>query len=75
MIEKCRSYGISLLCYGTVAGGFLSDRWLGRPEPASALQNRSLIKYKLIIDDFGGWRKTQSTHFNDGGVFDSIYVQ
>lgn len=59
MIEKCRSYGISLLCYGTVAGGFLSDRWLGRPEPAFALQNRSLIKYKLIIDDFGGWALLQ----------------
>ena len=29
----------------------------------------------LTIDDFGGWRKTQSTHFSDGGVFDSIYVQ
>jgi sulfate/thiosulfate-binding protein len=31
---------------------------------------------KLItIDDFGGWRKVQATHFNDHGVFDSIYTQ
>jgi aryl-alcohol dehydrogenase-like predicted oxidoreductase len=59
MIEQCRSRGISLLCYGTVAGGFLSDRWLGRPEPAATPQNRSLIKYKLIIDDFGGWALLQ----------------
>ena len=29
----------------------------------------------LIIDDFGGWRGAQKTHFNDGGVFDSIYGQ
>ena len=47
--------GPKLLCYGTVAGGFLSDRWLGQPEPAGPLANRSLTKYKLIIDDAGGW--------------------
>ena len=34
---------------------FSSDRWLGAPEPAQPLENRSLVKYKLIIDDFGGW--------------------
>ena len=46
---------IWLLCYGTVAGGFLGDRWLGQTEPQEPLENRSLTKYKLIIDDFGGW--------------------
>jgi aryl-alcohol dehydrogenase-like predicted oxidoreductase len=46
---------IWLLCYGTVAGGFLGDRWLGAKEPSEPLENRSLTKYKLIIDDFGGW--------------------
>jgi aryl-alcohol dehydrogenase-like predicted oxidoreductase len=59
MIEYCRAHNIMVLCYGTVAGGFLSERWLGKPEPGGAgpgtLTNRSLIKYKLIIDDFGGW--------------------
>jgi sulfate/thiosulfate transport system substrate-binding protein len=29
----------------------------------------------LTIGDFGGWRKAQATHFNDHGVFDSIYTQ
>ncbi len=47
--------GIAFLCYGTVAGGFLGDRWLGVTEPAEPYENRSLVKYKLIIDDFGGW--------------------
>lgn len=47
--------GLHFLCYGSVAGGFLSDKWLGVREPASPLENRSLVKYKLIIDDFGGW--------------------
>jgi sulfate transport system substrate-binding protein len=29
----------------------------------------------LTIGDFGGWRNAQATHFNDHGVFDSIYTQ
>lgn len=53
--DTCRQLGTRLLCYGTLAGGFLSDAWLGRAEPQAALQNRSLVKYKLIIDEFGGW--------------------
>ena len=44
-----------ILCYGSVAGGFLSERWLGQAEPKPPFENRSLTKYKLIIDDFGGW--------------------
>jgi len=55
MAEFCRKHHIELLCYGTVAGGFLSERWLGQAEPIDPLANRSLVKYKLIIDDFGGW--------------------
>ncbi|MDP9138424.1 MAG: aldo/keto reductase [Pseudomonadota bacterium] len=51
----CLKHGIRLLCYGSVAGGFLADRWLGKPEPTPPFTNRSLAKYKLIIDDFGGW--------------------
>jgi aryl-alcohol dehydrogenase-like predicted oxidoreductase len=51
--------GVQLLCYGTLAGGFFSERWLDAPEPVE-LTNRSLIKYKLIIDDCGGWAAFQS---------------
>jgi aryl-alcohol dehydrogenase-like predicted oxidoreductase len=51
---------IWLLCYGTVAGGFLGDRWLGLAEPQEPLENRSLTKYKLIIEDFGGWELFQA---------------
>jgi aryl-alcohol dehydrogenase-like predicted oxidoreductase len=59
MVEYCRSHDIALLCYGTVCGGFMSERWLGKAEPGLDLNNRSLIKYKLVIDDFGGWDKFQ----------------
>lgn len=56
MVDFCRAHDIVLLCYGTVAGGFLSERWLGKDEPNRAdVTNRSLIKYQLIIEDFGGW--------------------
>jgi aryl-alcohol dehydrogenase-like predicted oxidoreductase len=51
----CWKHGIRLLCYGVVAGGFLSNRNRGIPEPRPPFQNRSLAKYKLIIDEFGGW--------------------
>jgi len=60
LVDVCRRHGVHLLCYGTVAGGFLSDAWLGKPEPRSPFENRSLTKYKLIIDDFGGWNLFQT---------------
>lgn len=59
MIDLCRARNIALLCYGTVAGGFLSERWVGRREPGAEITNRSLIKYKLIIEEFGGWDALQ----------------
>jgi aryl-alcohol dehydrogenase-like predicted oxidoreductase len=55
LVDLCRKSDIHLLCYGSVAGGFLADRWLGAAEPQPPFENRSLTKYKLIIDDFGGW--------------------
>lgn len=59
MLEYCRAHHIALLCYGTVCGGFLSERWLGKPDPGASFSNRSLVKYKLVIDDFGGWQLFQ----------------
>ncbi|SIT07475.1 Predicted oxidoreductase [Roseivivax lentus] len=46
---------MQLLCYGTLAGGFLTEGWLGKPDPGFAFENRSLVKYRLIIDEFGPW--------------------
>jgi aryl-alcohol dehydrogenase-like predicted oxidoreductase len=59
LVPLCLESGMQLLCYGTIAGGFITDAWLGQPEPGAELTNRSLIKYKLIIDDFGGWAQFQ----------------
>jgi len=51
--------GLQLLCYGTLAGGFLTGKWLGEPDPGFAFENRSLVKYRLIIDEFGPWDRFQ----------------
>ncbi len=59
MTDFCADQGIELLCYGTLAGGFLTERWLGAPNPDQPLENRSLVKYRLIIDEFGGWSAFQ----------------
>jgi aryl-alcohol dehydrogenase-like predicted oxidoreductase len=60
MSDLCARTGMRFLCYGTVAGGFLSARWLGKPAPSEPLGNRSLVKYRLIIDEFGGWDAFQA---------------
>ena len=60
MSGLCARTGMRFLCYGTVAGGFLSSRWLGQPDPAEPLANRSLVKYRLIIEEFGGWDAFQA---------------
>lgn len=51
MSEFCLEHDIKLLAFGTVAGGFLTDKWLGKPEPeAGSLRTWSEMKYKRFID-------------------------
>ena len=56
----CTQNNISMVCYGSLAGGFLTDNWLGKPDPGFEFSNRSLVKYRLIIDEFGSWDLFQS---------------
>lgn len=55
----CRAKGVKLLAYGTICGGFLSEKWLGQPEPQH-IADWSKSKYKRFIDAGGGWSKFQS---------------
>lgn len=56
MAPACLERRVSLLAYGTVCGGLLSERFLNQPEPrASALETVSLRKYKQMVDAWGGW--------------------
>ncbi|MDO5531716.1 aldo/keto reductase [Sutterella sp.] len=56
LVKLCEETGVKLICYGTVAGGFLSRKWLGAEKPViEKLENRSLVKYLLVIEDTLGW--------------------
>jgi aryl-alcohol dehydrogenase-like predicted oxidoreductase len=59
LAAACRGDGPRMLCYGTLAGGFLTERWRGVAAPPLKWPNRSLEKYALIIEDAGGWQAFQ----------------
>jgi aryl-alcohol dehydrogenase-like predicted oxidoreductase len=54
MQKLAEVHNFRLLCYGTIAGGFLSERWQHIQELPESFENRSLVKYRLIIEEFGG---------------------
>ena len=61
MSAFCLDHGVKLLAYGTLAGGLLSERWLGAPEPRDGvLTDWSKSKYKRFVDAIGGWRVFQT---------------
>jgi aryl-alcohol dehydrogenase-like predicted oxidoreductase len=57
MAAVCDQHNIKLLTYGTLCGGFLSDKWLGRPEPDlyGSEITPSQRKYHAMIANWGGW--------------------
>ncbi len=60
MTEFCQRNKINLITYGTLCGGFLSEKYLGKSEPTmSDLDTSSLQKYKNMIDAWGGWNLFQ----------------
>lgn len=60
MIQFCQQQDIKLFTYGTVCGGLLSEKYLGKPEPrGSELSTVSLRKYKNMVDGWGGWQLFQ----------------
>jgi aryl-alcohol dehydrogenase-like predicted oxidoreductase/enamine deaminase RidA (YjgF/YER057c/UK114 family) len=61
MAKLCEENGIRILAFGTLAGGFLTEKWLDQPEPQSDnLKTWSQMKYKRYIDEAGGWDKFQN---------------
>lgn len=56
MAALCQDRGLTLLPYGALCGGLLSEKYLGKTEPErAALDTASLRKYKNMIDNWGGW--------------------
>lgn len=83
MAQFCLENNIGILCYGTVAGGFFSEKFLGTDEPTK-VETRSNVKYQIIIEEFGGWKLFQrllkvckniaDSHGTDIGTIASAWV-
>lgn len=58
MSTLCLAHGVRLLAYGTLGGGFLTDRWVGAPEPEE-VADWSKMKYHRFIRAIGGWGALQ----------------
>ena len=60
MIPFFMKHGIKIITYGTLLGGFFSEKYLNVDEPTRAdLTTASLQKYKNMIDIWGGWKLFQ----------------
>ena len=68
MTAYCEQTGIRLLCYGSLLGGFLSDKWLGASDPSlnpSLLDTASLKKYYRFISHWGGGGRSAWSLFQE----------
>ncbi|ATZ46652.1 hypothetical protein BCIN_02g00400 [Botrytis cinerea B05.10] len=57
MAESCRKHKVKLLTYGSLCGGFLAEKWIGKPAPNLFDKNMtpSHRKYFEMINIWGGW--------------------
>ena len=51
------AHGVGVLAYGTLAGGLLDARWLGRPDPGfrPTADAHFHAEYRAVVEGFGGW--------------------
>lgn len=57
LLKFSAEHGIHTFCYGTLAGGFLDERYMGKAYEAP--ETRSQVKYMQIIEDSLGWEGLQ----------------
>ncbi|MBO6164735.1 MAG: aldo/keto reductase [Lachnospiraceae bacterium] len=55
----CKEQGIGLICYGTLSGGFLAERYRGLARADIRPETRSQVKYLQVIEDSLGWEGYQ----------------
>ncbi len=55
MQQYCKDHNISMICYGTLSGGFLAERYIGKSYEEVAAETRSQVKYLQVIEDSLGW--------------------
>ncbi|MFA9559189.1 aldo/keto reductase [Evansella sp. AB-rgal1] len=53
LLEYCKKKGIHLFCYGTLSGGLLAEKWIGKEQVDP--DNRSQVKYLQVIEETLGW--------------------
>ena len=75
----CAATELKLLCYGTIAGGLLTERWLGKRDVAADdMPTWSLMKYRRFIEAAeagargggadGGGRANEGSRANGSGA-------
>ncbi|KAI5073543.1 hypothetical protein GOP47_0011556 [Adiantum capillus-veneris] len=75
MVPWCLQNNIKLLAYGTLLGGFLAEKYIGKIEPKRyELNTSSLAKYKYVIDQWGSWRLFQELLLVLKGIADKYGV-
>ncbi len=57
--DVAKASNVAILAFGTLCGGFLSDKWAGQAEPTQ-IADWSRMKYKRFIDANGGWDRFQT---------------
>ncbi|CAA7261300.1 unnamed protein product [Cyclocybe aegerita] len=63
MADICEKHGLKLLTYGTLCGGFLTDKWLGEHEPSFYSNDLTPSQRKyldVILRAWGSWELFQS---------------
>lgn len=58
LLEYSARHDIYTFCYGTLAGGFLDERYMGKSYESP--ETRSQVKYMQIVEDSLGWDGLQS---------------
>ena len=59
LLRFCNERSISVVGYGALCGGFLSEKWLGAEEPSDESVAASQRKYLARIRVQGGWAEFQ----------------
>lgn len=57
--QFCATHQMQLLPYGSLAGGYLSDQFLGAKTPSSEGEHARGFYYSYMIRNHGGWEKLQ----------------
>jgi aryl-alcohol dehydrogenase-like predicted oxidoreductase len=60
MTKYCAEKGVKIVPYGTAAGRFLTDAYLGKKPSDVSVNTYSLSKYASVISQRGGWEWYQS---------------